>query len=190
MLNDEVAGFINYFSSHQGHGPWSMRWRAADVIANDLRARCKEKGVPQDLIYLAQAESGFHPLALSRAEPAACGSSWPAVRRGTACSATGGSMSARTRRNRPARQPGTLKTSITSLATGIWPWQPTTPGREPCSIAVERTGYADYWELYRRGVLPQETRNYVPIILAVTIMAKNPSQYGLDDIVAGAADSL
>jgi membrane-bound lytic murein transglycosylase D len=49
--------------------------------------------------------------------------------------------------------------------------------------AVKRTGYADYWELYRRDVLPKETRNYVPIILAVTIMAKNPSQYGLDEVV-------
>ncbi len=49
--------------------------------------------------------------------------------------------------------------------------------------AVKRTGYADFWELYRRNVLPKETRNYVPIILAVTIMAKNPSQYGLDTIV-------
>ncbi len=48
--------------------------------------------------------------------------------------------------------------------------------------AVKRTGYADFWELYRRNVLPKETRNYVPIILAVTIMAKNPSQYGLDDV--------
>jgi membrane-bound lytic murein transglycosylase D len=48
--------------------------------------------------------------------------------------------------------------------------------------AVKRTGYADYWELYRRNVLPKETRNYVPIILAVTIMAKNPAQYGLDDV--------
>jgi len=44
---------------------------------------------------------------------------------------------------------------------------------------VKRTGYADFWELYRRNVLPKETRNYVPIILAVTIMAKNPAQYGL-----------
>ena len=48
--------------------------------------------------------------------------------------------------------------------------------------AVERTGYADFWELYKRGVLPQETRNYVPIILAVTIMAKNPEQYGLEHV--------
>jgi membrane-bound lytic murein transglycosylase D len=49
--------------------------------------------------------------------------------------------------------------------------------------AVKRTGYADFWELYRRNVLPKETRNYVPIILAVTIMAKNPAQYGLQDVV-------
>src|SRR5208337_2723604 len=49
--------------------------------------------------------------------------------------------------------------------------------------AVKRTGYADFWELYRRNVLPKETRNYVPIILAVTIMAKNPAQYGLDSVI-------
>jgi membrane-bound lytic murein transglycosylase D len=48
--------------------------------------------------------------------------------------------------------------------------------------AVKRTGYADFWELYRRNVLPKETRNYVPIILAVTIMTKNLSQYGFDDV--------
>ena len=48
--------------------------------------------------------------------------------------------------------------------------------------AVKRTGYADFWELYKRNVLPKETRNYVPIILAVTIMAKNPAQYGLDEL--------
>jgi membrane-bound lytic murein transglycosylase D len=49
--------------------------------------------------------------------------------------------------------------------------------------AVKRTGYADFWELYNRNVLPKETKNYVPIILAVTIMAKNPAQYGLQDVV-------
>jgi len=48
--------------------------------------------------------------------------------------------------------------------------------------AVARTGYPDFWQLYNRGVLPKETRNYVPIILAVTIMAKNPAQYGLEHI--------
>jgi membrane-bound lytic murein transglycosylase D len=47
---------------------------------------------------------------------------------------------------------------------------------------VERTGYADYWELRARHALPNETANYVPIILAMTIMSKNASEYGLDHL--------
>jgi membrane-bound lytic murein transglycosylase D len=46
--------------------------------------------------------------------------------------------------------------------------------------AVERTGYADFWELRSRGVLPAETTNYVPIILAMTIMEKNAAEYGIE----------
>jgi membrane-bound lytic murein transglycosylase D len=48
---------------------------------------------------------------------------------------------------------------------------------------VERTGYADFWELRSRRVLPLETTNYVPIILAMTIMAKNAKEYDLDGVV-------
>ena len=50
--------------------------------------------------------------------------------------------------------------------------------------AVQRTGYADFWSLRARGVLPIETTNYVPIILAMTIMSKNAKDYGLDEIDA------
>jgi peptidoglycan lytic transglycosylase D len=45
--------------------------------------------------------------------------------------------------------------------------------------AVERTGYADFWELYKRNVLPKETRNYVPIILALALIAKDPAKHGI-----------
>jgi membrane-bound lytic murein transglycosylase D len=48
--------------------------------------------------------------------------------------------------------------------------------------AIERTGYADFWELRSRGALPLETTNYVPVILAMTIMEKNAAEYGLDGI--------
>ena len=60
------------------------------------------------------------------------------------------------------------------LAMAAYDWGPGNVQR-----AVQRTGYADFWELYRRNVLPPETKNYVPIIIAATIMAKNPHQYGL-----------
>jgi membrane-bound lytic murein transglycosylase D len=48
--------------------------------------------------------------------------------------------------------------------------------------AVQRTGYADFWELYRRNELPRETENYVPEILAAIIIANHPHQYGFDDV--------
>src|SRR5260370_38217776 len=44
---------------------------------------------------------------------------------------------------------------------------------------IERTGYADFWELYKRKVLPRETKNYVPIIIALTLIAKDAAHYGI-----------
>jgi membrane-bound lytic murein transglycosylase D len=46
--------------------------------------------------------------------------------------------------------------------------------------AIARSGYADFWELYKRGLLPNETRNYVPIILSIVIVSKNQKRYGID----------
>ncbi len=68
------------------------------------------------------------------------------------------------------------------LAMAAYDWGPGNVQR-----AVMRTGYADFWELYRRGVLPGETKNYVPGIIAAIIMAKNPTQYGLDKMVPESA---
>ena len=48
--------------------------------------------------------------------------------------------------------------------------------------AVEKTGYADFWELYKRNNLPAETKSYVPEILAAIIIANHPEQYGFDEI--------
>ena len=50
-------------------------------------------------------------------------------------------------------------------------------------VQVTETDEANTVELYRRGVLPGETKNYVPGIIAAAIMAKNPAQYGLDKMV-------
>ena len=45
--------------------------------------------------------------------------------------------------------------------------------------AIERTGYADFWELQRRHALPKQTQNYVPIIIAMALVAKDPALYGV-----------
>lgn len=182
MLNDQVAMFINYFSSAKGrptleHG-LTRAGRYRDMISQTLQ----EEGVPQDLIYLAMAESGFQPLAVSRAGArgmwqfmAGRGSEYGLERNWWVDDRQDPVMSTRA----AARH---LKDLYEEF--GDWYLAMAAYNTGPGNIqhAVERTGYADFWELYKRGVIPQETRNYVPIIVAVTIMAKNPAQYGLQGV--------
>ncbi|MDQ3212750.1 MAG: transglycosylase SLT domain-containing protein [Acidobacteriota bacterium] len=49
--------------------------------------------------------------------------------------------------------------------------------------AMKRSGHGDFWALSQSSrYLPKETREYVPLILAAMIVAKNPAQYGFDII--------
>jgi membrane-bound lytic murein transglycosylase D len=43
--------------------------------------------------------------------------------------------------------------------------------------AIVRGGQPDFWQLYDRQLLPQETRNYVPKILAAIKVASDPGAY-------------
>src|ERR1700676_652907 len=66
MMTDPVAGYISYFSS-RGRPTLEHALARSGRYQEMIQRVLKEEGVPQELIYLAQAESGFHPLALSRA---------------------------------------------------------------------------------------------------------------------------
>jgi membrane-bound lytic murein transglycosylase D len=182
VLNDAVAAYINYFSS-KGRGflehGYIRSGRYRDMILRTLQA----EGVPQDLIYLAQAESGFHPLALSRA--GARGMWQFMAGRGTQYGLARNWWIDERQDPQKATQAAARHLKDLYNEFGDWYLAMAAYNSGPGTVqhAVERTGYADYWELYRRGVLPAETRNYVPIILAITIMSKNPAQYGLDRLV-------
>ena len=65
MMTDQVAGYITYFPGH-GRGVFERAFARSGRYHDMIVSTFKEQGIPQDLIYLAQAESGFHPLAVSR----------------------------------------------------------------------------------------------------------------------------
>ncbi|MGA9713610.1 MAG: transglycosylase SLT domain-containing protein, partial [Candidatus Sulfotelmatobacter sp.] len=65
MMTDQVAGYISYFSN-RGRGTFERAFARSGRYHDMMVSILKQEGVPQDLIYLAQAESGFHPLAVSR----------------------------------------------------------------------------------------------------------------------------
>jgi membrane-bound lytic murein transglycosylase D len=182
MLNDQVAGFINYFSRPKGHEILQHALERGGRYREMIESTLREEGVPQELIYLAQAESGFHPLALSRVGARGM---WQFM--GSRARGYGLEHNLWVdERQDPEKSTRAAAHHLKDLYNEFGDWYLAmaayNSGPGTVQSAVKRTGYADFWELYRRNVLPKETRNYVPIILAVTIMAKNPVQYGLDDI--------
>jgi len=182
MMTDQVAGYINYFST-RGRGTLERGLTRSGRYREMIERTFKEEGVPQDLIYLAQAESGFHPYAVSRAGARGI---WQFM--GSRARAYDLHRDAWTdERQDPEKSTRAAARHLKDLYNQFGDWYLAmaayNSGPGTVQSAVKRTGYADFWELYRRNVLPRETRNYVPIIVAVTIMAKNPSQYGLDDVV-------
>jgi membrane-bound lytic murein transglycosylase D len=181
MMTDQVAGYITYFSG-RGRGVFERAYTRSGRYRNMISATLKQEGVPQDLIYLAQAESGFHPLAVSRVGARGI---WQFM----ASRARGYGLSHNPYvddRQDPEKSTRAAARHLKDLYNQFGDWYLAmaayNSGPGTVQAAVKRTGYADFWELYRRNVLPKETRNYVPIILAVTIMTKNPSQYGLDGL--------
>src|SRR6202034_4665591 len=66
VVNDYVAGFISYFSnSPAGHAHLLRSLERAGKYREMISKNLRDQGVPQDLIYLAVAESGFQPQALN-----------------------------------------------------------------------------------------------------------------------------
>ncbi|MGA9393529.1 MAG: transglycosylase SLT domain-containing protein, partial [Candidatus Sulfotelmatobacter sp.] len=150
---------------------------------HDMMVRIlKQEGVPQDLIYLAQAESGFQPTAVSRAGARGIWQFMISRARGYGLQR---SLWVDDRQD-PEKSTRAAAHHLRDLYGQFGDWYLAmaayNSGPGTVQAAVKRTGYADFWELYRRNVLPKETRNYVPIILAVTIMTKNLSHYGFDDV--------
>src|SRR6202522_977011 len=182
VMTDQVAGYINYFSN-RGRGTLEHALARSGRYEDMIRRVLGEQGVPQELIYLAQAESGFHPLAVSRAGARGM---WQFM----GSRAQGYGLERNwwvDDRQDPEKATRAAAHHLKDLYNEFGDWYLAmaayNSGPGTVQSAVKRTGYADFWELYRRNVLPKETRNYVPIIVAVTIMAKNPAQYGLDSIV-------
>ena len=180
-LKPAVENYI-YFFSGRGRGTLEAALSRSGRYREMIQRVLQEEGVPQELIYLAQAESGFHPLAVSRA--GARGMWQFMASRGTAYGLERNWWVDERQDPEKATRAAARHLKDLYKEFGDWYLAMAAYNSGPVTVqnAVARTGYPDFWELYNRGVLPKETRNYVPIILAVTIMAKNPVQYGLENV--------
>ncbi len=179
-VNDAVLSYINYFTSERGKRTIIYGMKRSGKYKPMISRILAEEGVPQEMIHLAQAESGFVPRAVSRA--AAVGM-WQFIRsRG----AEYGLDSSRVYDERldPEKATRAAARHLRDLYGQLGDWYLAMAayncGPYCVERAVQRTGYADFWELRSRSALPRETMNYVPAILAMAIVCKNPQSYGID----------
>ncbi len=188
VINDQVAGYIGVFSNStnfRNHMAASLR--RLGKYKTMIQKILADEGVPQDLIYLAVAESGFQSQVVNSRSGAggmwqfmaSSGNDWGLTRNGYYDYRFDPEKAARGY----ARYIKSLYKEFGDwyLAMAAYDWGPLYVQR-----AVQRTGFADFWELYRRNAMPAETRAYVPQILAAILMAKNPEKYGLDKVVPDA----
>lgn len=181
-LSDPVLSYVHYFSTDRGRKVLLAGLRRAGRYKEMIERIFAEEGVPQELIYLAQAESGFLPRAVSYKNAVGM---WQFIA-GTGANYSLARNSTYDERLDPEKATRAAAKYLKDLYARYGDWYLAMAayncGAGAVDRAVERTGYADYWELLKRHALPKETANYVPIILAMTIIAKNPGDYGLENV--------
>jgi len=182
VVNDYVAAYINFFANTtKGHNTLLHAFQRAGRYRQMIQRVMSEEGVPQDLIYLAVAESGFQPRAVNRKSRA--GGMWQFMPRGNYGLERNSYVDERFDPEKSTRAYARYMKYIYAqlgdwyLSMAGYDW-----GTGNVQRAVQKTGYADFWELYKRNNLPGETKNYVPEILAAIIIANHPTQYGFDEI--------
>jgi membrane-bound lytic murein transglycosylase D len=186
VVNDYVASYINFFANTQrGHNTLLHSFQRSGRYRAMIQRVMAEEGVPQDLIYLAVAESGFNPRAMNPKSHA--GGMWQFMPTGSYGLARNAYVDERFDPEKSTRAYARYMKFIYDqlgdwyLSMAGYDW-----GSGNIQRAVQKTGYADFWELYRRNNLPAETKNYVPQILAAIIIANNPTQYGFDEVTLDA----
>src|SRR5438477_5530749 len=179
-INPLIQQYINYY---QGRGRSTMEagLRRSGRFMKIARDTFRREGVPEDITWLGQVESAWSPKARSWA---AASGLWQFV------SGTGTQYGLRQtawvdERNgieKPTAASAHYLKDLAKRYNGDWllAMAAYNTGALNVDRAISRAGVANYWKIY--PYIAQQTQNYVPNILAVILIAKNPEKYGFHGI--------
>ncbi len=183
--NERVQYWMDFFQERHAErfGEYLVRMGRYEPY---IRSRLRERGMPEDLIYLALIESGFNPVARSHA--AAVGI-WQFVA-GTGRQYGLEISSYVDERRDPVKATDAALDYLEHLYERFGSWYLAAAAYNTGENRVERIlrqhagvqrgDDALFWEIDKH--LPRETRNYVPKFLAAAILGKSPHRFGFDDI--------
>lgn len=145
-----------------------------------MRGILKEEGLPEDLVYVAMIESAFKYQAHSRA---AAHGFWQFIP-GTGKRYGLKRNASFDERSDPVKSTRAAAAYFRDLYEMFGDWHLAMAaydaGEGKILRSLQRTGARDFWELSAGSTLRQETRDYVPFVLATALIAKDPARFGFD----------
>jgi len=179
-LNPLIQGYINYY---QGRGRSTMEngLRRSGQYMKLARKIFAEEGVPLDVTWLGQVESAWKAKALSWASASGLWQFVPSTGRMYQLRQTA-YIDERNSFEQATRASARHLKDLSKRYNGNWELAMAAynTGAGNVDRAIARAGTANFWMIY--PYIAQETRNYVPNILAVILIAKNPEKYGFKGI--------
>jgi membrane-bound lytic murein transglycosylase D len=179
-VTDAVVSYIDYFSTDRGRRVLLSGFARSGQYREMIHRALAGSGLPEELIFVAQLESHFNPVAVSYASAVGM---WQFM----SYTAPDYSLAINNlvdERRDPEKATSAASKYLLDLYHHYGDWYLALAayncGPGCVDRAIQRTGYADFWELRRLHVLPLATTNYVPEVLAMTIMYKNADAYGIE----------
>jgi Soluble lytic murein transglycosylase and related regulatory proteins (some contain LysM/invasin domains) len=180
QVHPMIQQFINYY---RGRGRTTMETGLYRSGMFMLMARriFKEEGVPENVAWLGQVESAWKPSALSWAAASGLWQFIPGTGSRFGLQRTA-YVDERNSFDEATHASARYLKFLANRYGGNWELAMAAynSGEGNVDRAVRRAGVANFWVAY--PYLPQETRNYVPNILATILIANNPQQYGFAHI--------
>ncbi|MCC7007858.1 MAG: transglycosylase SLT domain-containing protein [Acidobacteria bacterium] len=186
--NDKVLSYVELFQGRL-HDFMEAGLERSLTYLPMIRDVFKAEGVPADLAYVPLIESAFKPTALSRASARGMWQFMPGTAREHGLDQSW-FIDERADPEKATRAAAKYLKSLATMFDGDWNLALASynagPGR--LQTAIKRARTADFWALSASTrYLPRETREYVPMIMAATVIARNPGLYGF---TVGAGDPL
>jgi membrane-bound lytic murein transglycosylase D len=185
VRNAPVERFIGIFTGRQ-QDRMALYLKRSGRYEGMIRSKLRERGMPEDLLYLSMIESGFNPTAKSHASAVGL---WQFIED------TGERYGLRVdgyvdERRHPEKSTDAALSYLEDLHGQFGSWYLAAAAYNTGEGRVARvmrqvTGKqkgrdADFWRI--RGRLPRETREYVPLMVAAALIGKEPAKYGLGGV--------